>query len=127
MDKKFLDKVVGQLVYETIMDYEKGEIQFPFTVHPLSRRTVISFSSPFLPHFLFSPSLSLPFPFIPFHFPSLSLSISSLALSFHFPSLIFTPHIQFLFPFTPLFFHSSSLKIPFTLIFSSSLVDSYSK
>ena len=58
MDKKFLNKVVDQIVYETIMDYEKGEIQFPFTVHPLSRRTVISFSSPFLPHFLFSPSLS---------------------------------------------------------------------
>ena len=30
MDKKFLNKVVGQLVYETRIDYEKGEIEFPF-------------------------------------------------------------------------------------------------
>ena len=31
MDKKFLDKVVNQLVYETMIDYSMGEIQFPFS------------------------------------------------------------------------------------------------
>jgi hypothetical protein len=30
MDKKFLQKVIDQLVYETRIDYEKGEIEFPF-------------------------------------------------------------------------------------------------
>ena len=44
MDYKFLHKVVDQIVSETIIDYEKGEIQFPF-----------SYSSPFLsPSLLFS-------------------------------------------------------------------------
>jgi len=30
MDKKFLDKVVDQIVSETRIDHEWGEIQFPF-------------------------------------------------------------------------------------------------
>ena len=30
MDKEFLNKVVNQIISETIIDYEKGEIQFPF-------------------------------------------------------------------------------------------------
>ena len=30
MDYKFLHKVLNQIVSETRMDYEKGEIQFPF-------------------------------------------------------------------------------------------------
>ena len=29
MDKKFLDKVIGQIVYETRIDYGMEEIQFP--------------------------------------------------------------------------------------------------
>ena len=31
MDNKFLDKVLDQLVYETRIDYDMGEIQFPFS------------------------------------------------------------------------------------------------
>jgi len=31
MDYKFLDKVLDQLVYETRIDYDMGEIQFPFS------------------------------------------------------------------------------------------------
>lgn len=30
MDKKFLDKVLEQIISETIVDYDKGVIQFPF-------------------------------------------------------------------------------------------------
>ena len=30
MDKKFLNKVIDQIVRETRIDYEKGEIEFPF-------------------------------------------------------------------------------------------------
>ena len=30
MDYKFLDKVLDQIVRETRIDYDKGEIQFPF-------------------------------------------------------------------------------------------------
>jgi hypothetical protein len=30
MDKKFLDKVIGQIVRETRIDYDMEEIQFPF-------------------------------------------------------------------------------------------------
>jgi hypothetical protein len=36
MDKRFLNKVVGQLVYETRINYEKGRIQFPFFSFPPS-------------------------------------------------------------------------------------------
>ena len=31
MDKKFLNKVLDQIVNETTIDYEKGEIQIPFS------------------------------------------------------------------------------------------------
>ena len=31
MDKRFLDKVLDQIVNETTIDYEKGEIQIPFS------------------------------------------------------------------------------------------------
>ena len=31
MDKRFLDKVLDQIVSETTIDYEKGEIQIPFS------------------------------------------------------------------------------------------------
>ena len=31
MGNKFLDKVLDQLVYETRIDYDMGEIQFPFS------------------------------------------------------------------------------------------------
>tara|TARA_B110000503_G_C6814443_1_gene276334 strand:+ start:40 stop:303 length:264 start_codon:yes stop_codon:yes gene_type:complete len=31
MDKKFLHKVLDQIVSETTIDYEKGEIQIPFS------------------------------------------------------------------------------------------------
>ena len=32
MDKKFLDKVVDQIVRETTIDYDNGRIDSPFTV-----------------------------------------------------------------------------------------------
>ena len=31
MDKRFLDKVVDQIISETRIDYDMGEIQFPFS------------------------------------------------------------------------------------------------
>ena len=31
MDKRFLNKVLDQIVNETTIDYEKGEIQIPFS------------------------------------------------------------------------------------------------
>jgi hypothetical protein len=34
MDKKFLNKVIDQIVRETRMDYGMGEIQFPFSTSP---------------------------------------------------------------------------------------------
>ena len=43
MDKKFLDKVVNQIVYETRIDYGMEEIQFPFS--ELSVLLFLSFSS----------------------------------------------------------------------------------
>ena len=36
MDYKFLDKVIGQIVSETRIDYGMGEIQFPFSLFPRS-------------------------------------------------------------------------------------------
>ena len=52
MDKKFLDKVLDQIVSETEIDYEKGIIHFPFINRSL-------FASVFSPSF--PPSLSLHF------------------------------------------------------------------
>ena len=46
MDKKFLNKVVDQLVYETIIDYSMEEIQFPFSTSSFSP-LVLSSSSIF--------------------------------------------------------------------------------
>ena len=34
MDYKFLNKVVGQIVSETIIDYDQEEIYFPFSSSP---------------------------------------------------------------------------------------------
>ena len=48
MDKRFLDKVVGQLVNETRMDYDEGRIYTPFSP-PLS--FTFFFSSPSLDSF----------------------------------------------------------------------------
>ena len=36
MDKKFLNKVVNQIVSETEIDYGMGEIQFPFSFNTSS-------------------------------------------------------------------------------------------
>ena len=36
MDNKFLDKVVNQIVYETMIDYSMEEIRFPFASNPSS-------------------------------------------------------------------------------------------
>jgi|TARA_R110000751_G_scaffold24014_1_gene65787 hypothetical protein len=36
MDKRFLNKVVSQILSETRIDYEKGEIEFPFSYPHLS-------------------------------------------------------------------------------------------
>ena len=36
MDYKFLNKVVDQIISETIMDYDMEEIQFPFSSRPSS-------------------------------------------------------------------------------------------
>ena len=59
MDYKFLHKVVDQIVSETRIDYEKEEIQFPFSSRPFSLRRprfltpLLSLHSP-LPIFSFS-------------------------------------------------------------------------
>ena len=62
MDYKFLHKVVDQIVSETRIDYEKEEIQFPFSSRPFSLRRPrflphhfpFSSSPPSLPIFSFS-------------------------------------------------------------------------
>ena len=55
-DKKYLDKVIEHLVSRTKIDYDKGEIIFPFT----TRSTPFSFS--FFLSLLTTPfSFSLPF------------------------------------------------------------------
>ena len=46
MDKKFLDKVLDQIVSETEIDYEKGIIHFPFINRSLFAS---SFNPPFFP------------------------------------------------------------------------------
>ena len=54
MDNKFLDKVLDQIVSETIVDYDKEEIQFPFFLSrfPLARILYPHFPLPFpLPFF----------------------------------------------------------------------------
>ena len=38
MDKRFLDKVVDQIISETIIDYDMGKIQFPFSSFSFSFR-----------------------------------------------------------------------------------------
>ena len=53
MDNKFLNKVLDQIVSETIVDYDKEEIQFPFFLF-------FSYHSSFL-FFFHSLSPSLPF------------------------------------------------------------------
>ncbi len=58
MDKKFLNKVVNQIVSETRVDYSMEEIQFPFSFH--------------LPSSSFAPFHS--FFFHPFSFLSLFMS-----------------------------------------------------
>ena len=61
MDKKFLDKVVDQIVRETRIDYGMGEIQFPFIFHS-------SFSYFFTSSFFMSSALlSSPFLFFSDH------------------------------------------------------------
>ena len=57
MDKKFLDKVLDQIVSETKIDYDQGIIHFPFPLH---------FSVPSLSSFLFSPLFFPPFLSLPF-------------------------------------------------------------
>jgi len=47
--KKYLDKVLGYLVKGTKIDYEKGEITFPFTTNSIST------TSPHLLSFLLFP------------------------------------------------------------------------
>jgi hypothetical protein len=55
-DKKYLDKVIEHLIRRTKIDYDKGEIIFPFTTNstPFS---ITYFRSPFV----FNPYFSLPF------------------------------------------------------------------
>ena len=55
-DKKYLDKVIEHLIRRTKIDYDKGEIIFPFTTNstPFSI-TYLHLSIPY------SPSFSLPF------------------------------------------------------------------
>jgi len=50
-NKKYLDKVLGYLVKGTKIDYEKGEIIFPFTTNS----TRFSTTSPHLLSFLLFP------------------------------------------------------------------------
>ena len=57
MDKRFLNKVVNQIVYETMIDYSMGEIQFPFSFNSSSLLTVS------LPHFSLLSSFSSHFSF----------------------------------------------------------------
>ena len=38
MDNKFLDKVVDQILSETMIDYDMGKIQFPFSSFSFSFR-----------------------------------------------------------------------------------------
>ena len=54
-DKKYLDKVLEHIVNRTKVDYDKGEIIFPFT----TRSTPFSLSS--FPLLLHSLPFSLPF------------------------------------------------------------------
>ena len=65
MNKKYLDKVLDYIVSRTKIDYDKGEIIFPFTTRatpypflsstsPLSRLTTASSSLSFLRSFPFS-------------------------------------------------------------------------
>jgi hypothetical protein len=57
MDKEFLNKVIDQIVYETMIDHEEEKIKFPF------------FSSPFsLPISPPTPPLLLILPFPTSHF-----------------------------------------------------------
>ena len=72
MDKKFLHKVIDQILSETIIDYDMGEIQPPFTYR----------------HYYFSS---------PFHLnpsPSPTLFSSSSPLFSHFSSLLFFKHCR---------------------------------
>ena len=49
MDKRFLDKVVDQIVSETMVDYEKERAYTPFSFFSLSPRlfsSLLSFFSP---------------------------------------------------------------------------------
>ena len=55
-DKKYIDKVIENLVSRTKIDYDKGEIIFPFT----TRSTPFSFSF-FLSYLTSYSSFSLPF------------------------------------------------------------------
>ncbi len=50
MDKKFLNKVVDQIVRETRIDYDMGEIQFPFSPYPFPTLNP-SYSPSFPPYF----------------------------------------------------------------------------
>ena len=56
MDNRFLNKVVDQIISETMIDYDMEEIQFPFPALPL----LTSFFSPFVTLF-FRPSSLLSF------------------------------------------------------------------
>ena len=50
MDYKFLDKVLGQIVRETRMDYDEGRLYTPFS--PSSSTPVLSSLPFYFPHFL---------------------------------------------------------------------------
>ena len=46
MDKKFLHRVIDQLVYETRIDYDEKKIYFPFIYHSSYPLSFSSFLSP---------------------------------------------------------------------------------
>ena len=50
MDKKFLDKVVDQIISETIMDYDEERLYTPFSPIPFFFLLSFSFRSPFTKH-----------------------------------------------------------------------------
>ena len=53
MDKKFLHKVLGQIVSETRIDYD-GEIQFPFSPFPTSPSPFLRLLSSPVPPLIFT-------------------------------------------------------------------------
>ena len=54
MDKRFLDKVVGQIMSETTIDYENERVYTPFS-RPLSSYSRLIYNIRFTPNPLFSP------------------------------------------------------------------------